>query len=261
MSWLFKNNLLEILDSTQEQREILQNHDIYKNIVSINHLHIFMENHIFAVWDFMSILKCLQNQLTCTKIPWIPSGQGTPARLVNEIVVEEETDINYYGEYMSHFEMYSHAMIQAGANTDQINKFLSEVSNSSIPNALNNKNIPEPAKEFVAKTFNILDGAPPHVVAAMFTFGREEVIPDMFRSIIKKLDNSLKGKLKLFIYYIDRHINIDESEHTPAALRMVKELCNNDNDKWDQVDQTAKVALDARIKLWDDILKNIKLNY
>ena len=42
---------------------------------------------------------------------------------------------------------------------------------------------------------------------------------------------------------------------------MVKELCNNDNDKWDQVSQTAKVALDARIKLWDDILKNIKSNY
>ena len=258
MFWPFKNDLLKILDNTQTQRDALYNHDIYKNIVTIDHLHIFMENHIFAVWDFMSILKSLQNQLTCTNIPWLPAGQGTPARLINEIVTEEETDINFYGEYMSHFEMYLHAMKQAGANTDPINQFLSQVSVNSISNALNNPTIPQPAKKFVTNTFNILDDAPAYVVAAMFTFGREEVIPDMFRSIVKKLDHALKGKLRLFIYYIDRHINMDENEHTPSALRMVKELCSNDENKWIQVNHTAKAALEARINLWDRILKDIK---
>ena len=87
MSWFLKNDILKILDATQEERDKLQNHNIYQSIKDINQLQIFMSNHVFAVWDFMSILKSLQSKLTCVTIPWIPSGKGTPSRLVNEIVV------------------------------------------------------------------------------------------------------------------------------------------------------------------------------
>ena len=69
-----KNDILRILDITQKERDDLFNHQIYNSINDIDHLHIFMENHIFAVWDFMSILKSLQSQLTCVTIPWIPSA-------------------------------------------------------------------------------------------------------------------------------------------------------------------------------------------
>ncbi len=258
MFWFLKNDILKILDGTQGERDQLQNHPIYRNIKTINHLHLFMENHVFAVWDFMSILKSLQSQLTCTTVPWIPAGKGTPARLVNEIVMEEESDVDRYGQHVSHFEMYCHAMAQAGANTKPINHFLSELKVSSVTDALQSSDAPKPAAEFVNETFRILDGAPSHVVAAMFTFGREEVIPDMFRAIIKEMDRSLKGKLKSFIYYLDRHIGLDEDAHTPAALKMVKELCGDDERKWTEATEAARAAMKARIHFWDGILKNIE---
>lgn len=257
MFWFLKNDILKILDATQSERDQLQNHPIYSKIKTVDQLHLFMENHVFAVWDFMSILKSLQTQLTCTTVPWIPAGKGTPARLVNEIVMEEESDVDRYGQHVSHFEMYCHAMQQAGANTNPIDQFLSELTSNSVSDALKDSNAPEPATHFVNETFRILEGAPPHVVAAMFTFGREEVIPDMFRAIIKEMDKSLKGKLKSFIYYLDRHIGLDEDEHTPAALKMVKELCGDDEQKWTEATEAAQAAMQARIHFWDGILQNL----
>ena len=82
-----------------------------------------MEHHIFAVWDFMSIVKALQIQLTCTETPWIPKGNSISARLINEIVLDEETDIDPSGEYSSHFEIYLMSMAEAGANIHTINQF------------------------------------------------------------------------------------------------------------------------------------------
>ena len=257
MSWFLKNDILKILDETQEEREKLQNHKIYRSIRNINQLQIFMRNHVFAVWDFMSILKSLQSQLTCVSIPWIPSGKGTPARLVNEIVIEEESDMDPHGQHMSHFEMYCHAMHQAGANTESIDYFLQNLKTSNVSQSLIISNAPNAAKKFVNKTFKILDDAQPHIVASMFTFGREEVIPEMFKNIIKEMDRSLHGKLKLFRYYLDRHIGLDEDEHTPTALRMVKELCENNKGKWIEATNVAKKCMNARIKFWDEILEQI----
>lgn len=254
-----KNDILKILDITQKERDDLLNHQIYNSIDNIDHLHIFMENHIFAVWDFMSILKTLQNKLTCTEIPWVPKNGGTSARLLNEIVTEEETDINIYGEYSSHFEMYFQAMKEAGANTEPIESFLSNLDNG-IDNALSICNAPKPASEFVNKTFSMLDNAPVHVVAAMFTFGREEVIPNMFRSIVNKIDRDLKGRLKSFIFYLDRHIGIDEDEHGPAALKMIKELCQKDDSKLSDAVEASKETMKARIIFWDGILEQLKEN-
>ena len=260
MSWFLKNDILKILDATQEERDKLQNHKIYQSISNINQLQIFMSNHVFAVWDFMSILKSLQSKLTCVSIPWIPSGKGTPARLVNEIVIEEESDMDPHGQHMSHFEMYYHAMNQAGANTESIDTFLQNLKNSDVSKSLIISNAPIAATNFVTETFKILDDGQPHVIASMFTFGREEVIPEMFKNIIKEMDSSLHGKLKLFRYYLDRHIGLDEDEHTPTALRMVKELCENNKDKWIEATNVAKKCMKARIKFWDEILEQINKN-
>jgi len=257
MFWFLKNDILKILDSTQEQRNILQNHSIYKSIKTIDHLHIFMESHVFAVWDFMSILKSLQTKLTCVSIPWIPKGKGTPARLVNEIVQEEESDIDQYGQYMSHFEMYCHAMKQAGADIKPINSFLTKIKNLSVKDALTESNAPNHSKIFVNKTFEILKNAPEHVIASIFTFGREEVIPSMFRSLLNELNKKHRGKIKSFIYYLDRHIGLDEDEHTPAALKMVKQLCGNDEKKWIEATEAAQIAMKARITFWDGISSDL----
>ncbi len=258
MFGFLKNDILKILDATQDEREKLQNHKIYFSIKNIDHLNIFMSNHVFAVWDFMSILKSLQSQLTCTNIPWTPTGNGTPARLINEIVTEEETDLAPHGQYMSHFEMYCNAMRQAGADINPIHQFLKNLETSNISESLIKSNSPKAASNFVNETFNILNNAKLHEVASVFTFGREEIIPDMFRKIVREIEISKHGRLKYLTYYLDRHIGLDESEHTPNALRMVKELCENNEKKWNESIVSAKACMVARIRFWDEILEEIE---
>jgi pyrroloquinoline quinone (PQQ) biosynthesis protein C len=153
--------------------------------------------------------------------------------------------------------MYYQSMNEAGANTKKIESFLTNID-SGVDQALIKSDAPKPAANFVKTTFSMLENAPVNVVASMFTFGREEVIPNMFRSIISKIDKDFKGRLKNFIYYLDRHIGVDEDEHGPAALKMIKVLCGNDEEKWKEAAQAAKMTMNARIVFWNEILDELK---
>ena len=117
-------------------REELKNHPIYKSINDIDDLKKFMESHVFAVWDFMSLLKQLQNHLSCNNIPWSPSGYPKASRLINEIVWGEESDINKNGIAMSHFEMYIEAMKSINANTKEIDYVINAVKKKETVMAL-----------------------------------------------------------------------------------------------------------------------------
>ena len=255
---LLKNNLLNILDETQSERNILKNHLLYNSIKTEEHLHIFMEHHVFAVWDFMSVLKSLQKEFTCVEIPWRPRTNGNLSRLLNEIVLAEESDVDRFGQHLSHFEIYYHAMKEAGANTEKIEKFLNELDNSNLHTSLINSNAPKAAKEFVLDTFKYVNMNLPHLNATIFTLGREEIIPDMFRELVQDLENNSSGKFKSFIYYLDRHIGLDEDEHTPLALKMIKEICGDDEKKWRESIDCGKNIMQSRIKFWDQILFEIK---
>lgn len=234
-------------------RAQLKNHRLYQTLNSVNDIQTFMESHIFAVWDFMSLLKFLQGKLTVIESPWIPSKNAKITRFVNELVFAEESDLNEVGQAKSHFEMYLDAMTQIGANQQEITDFLQLIeSGHSVSYALNQINIDQEVAEFVQFTFNLIATEKPHLVAAAFTFGREEIIPDLFLGILNAADAKNVKYTKLR-YYLERHIELDGDEHGPLSLEMIKSLCSSNAQKWLEVKEVATQALKQRIKLWDSI--------
>ena len=248
-------NIEYIEGKIKSLRDKLLNHRLYSNIERIEDLQIFTENHIYAVWDFMSLLKALQIKLTCTKTPWVPNNNSQTAYLINEIVLAEETDVNQLGERKSHYELYIDAMIDIGAKIEFSTKNINEIASSknvfaSIDNLELHKNI----KEFLRFTFSVIEEGKPHKIAAIFTFGRENLIPNMFNEILREFEKNIKDKdISKLIYYFERHIELDEDEHGPMALEMVSMLAENDQKKWDEIEKISIEALEKRILLWDAI--------
>ncbi|MEH0154269.1 DUF3050 domain-containing protein [Limibacter armeniacum] len=247
-----------IQSAIEPLRQRLLQHRVYGQINTLKTLNIFMEHHVYAVWDFMSLLKSLQQQLTCTTVPWIPKGDPVARKLVNEIVLGEETDVDRHGQIKSHYEMYLEAMQRSGANTSIITELLTLTQFMDIFTSLDETVLPGNVKQFLKNTFEIIDSGEPHKIAAAFTFGREDLIPDMFSEIVKKLNKNQDYDLDDMEYYMQRHIELDGDEHGPMALQMISALCGNDDQKWKDCEEVAKEVLEHRIILWDGIMDEIK---
>ncbi len=252
--------ITEINESLKPLTNQLIDHPLYNKISTPQQLQIFMEHHVFAVWDFMSLLTALQEILTKTTNPWLPVGNPETRYLINEIVLAEETDINKFGKRQSHFEMYLDAMAAAGANKKKIEELLLQVNHGTdIFLIIAASKLPVSIKQFLKNTFEVVYSREPHKIASAFTFGREGLIPDMFSSIIEKVQKNFPEEdLSLFKYYFDRHIELDGDEHGPMAFRMVEELCGDDPVKWEDVKNTAETALKSRIEFWDGIEAEIE---
>lgn len=232
------------------RREVVE-HSVYRALTGIERVRTFLDSHVFAVWDFMSLLKSLQRDLTCVDVPWVPNGPTASRRLINEIVLVEESDELGEG-YTSHFELYVEGMRQAGADPRPIEEFLALLgSGSAVPDALKSAGVPQPALDFTTTTWSIVENAPVHCRAAAFAFGREDLIPDMFAQVIRIDDPA--GSLTVFKDYLARHIEVDGEQHTPMAMQMLIDLCGDDQDKWDSCAETVRTALRARLQLWTAI--------
>lgn len=248
-------NTQYIFSSIEPLRKELLQHSLYNKIKSPEDLHYFLEGHVYAVWDFMSLLKALQNQLTCTVIPWLPKGNPETRYLINEIVLAEETDLSWDGKRLSHFEMYLEAMRACGANTTEIEQFIEGIEvTQNIFVSIKQSSLPKEIKAFLDFTFRVIEEAKPHKIAAAFTFGREDLIPDMFSEILKNFQQNFpETDLSKLIYYFERHIELDGDEHGPMALKMIEELCGKDETKWQEVLDVSVQALEKRIGLWNAI--------
>ena len=251
--------LAELIESIRPLRDRLVDHPVHASITTEDALRVFMEHHAFAVWDFMTLLKALQRGLTCVEVPWVPIGDREARRLINEIVLAEESDDDDRGGHASHFELYLDAMRRAKADTSAINAFIDAIGQGqSISAALELADAPLAARQFVQTTWGFVESGSIAAVAAAFTLGREELIPDLFRGLVATLDDREPGRLGLFRNYLDRHVHLDQDEHGPMALRMLSTVCGHVPASWRDARFAAMVALEARLALWDGVLAEIE---
>jgi len=245
------------LDSLLPLKQKLESHSIFERINSIDELKIFMEHHVFAVWDFMSLLKKLQLDLVPSGSPWVPNPNGNLVRFINEIVMEEESDQAYgNGEeiaYTSHFQIYLDAMSEVGASTQIITEFVKKVETSGVNVALQMNNLPEPSRTFMEHTFDLIDKGKSHEIASSFAIGRESIVPLMFQRI---LDQSKLGddQVPVFRYYLKRHAELDGDHHGPMAHKLLENMCAGNSATEHEIVEQARRSIEQRIILWDGVL-------
>lgn len=243
-------------------RQEIIHHKVYSAIKDIEDLKVFMQYHAYAVWDFMSLLKSLQNHLTCTAVPWFPKGSGETRHLINEIVAGEESDLDLNGERKSHYELYLDAMKQCAADTSSIEKFIQELQQfPEFSRAYEVAETPKEVRSFVDYTFKIIESRKPHVLSAVFTFGREDLIPDMFLSIIQEIHKTFPEEISIFKYYIERHIEVDGDHHSHLALQMTTNLCGNNDSFWQEAEEATVLSLQKRKLLWDGVYNQLVSKY
>lgn len=240
-------------------RRQLTAHPIYARVHDLDATRTFMQHHVFAVWDFMSLVKTLQQTFTSVKAPWLPPADPISARLINEIVLAEESDEDGHGGYASHFDLYCAAMNDVGADLSAIRGLLALISEGApAAKALLAVEASPPVHGFVTTTLDLCAHGQPHEVAAAFFYGREEVIPEMFRHLIDALDTVDPRRTERLRYYLERHVVIDDGQHGPAALRLLQRRCADDPRRWQEAEAAAVRALQARLRLWDGTLDAIE---
>lgn len=241
----------------KDKKEALCHHRIFSSINDINKLKKFMEYHVFAVWDFMSLTKRLQRDLTCIDLPWVPPSNRKAARLINEIILGEETDISFKNakdSNMSHYELYLESMNEIGASVDNIKNFVKKV-NANNYDSLLSQYTNNAVKRFVNYTLNIsLHGKTSQVLGAFFN-GRESVIPEMFQELLDKW-NIKEEEAPHFVFYLKRHIELDSEEHGPAAIELINDLVTLPEEKLLLLEESIN-AVNERILLWDALLLDI----
>lgn len=254
-------NRLHVLDPTFASmlRGRLESHPIYASLRTLQDLRVFMSHHVHSVWDFMSLIKYLQNAVAPARWPWTPGTDPAVRRFINELVLEEESDAagpGRPGEYCSHFELYLAAMREIGADAQRPARFVQIAGQEGIDAALASGLAPEAAARFNRATFSFIESGRPHVVAAALALGREHVIPAMFRAFLARIGIG-ESDAPMFHYYLRRHVHLDEDFHAPLSLRLLAFLCGDDPVKLDEARQAAVRAVQARLEFWDGVLAAI----
>jgi Protein of unknown function (DUF3050) len=248
----------DLRKSVAPLRETLLRHPIYAHVDCLDRLREFMAIHVFAVWDFMSLVKRLQREVTCHNLPWMPPSNPKVSRFANEVVLGEESDLGPDGKPASHFELYLRAMNEIGAETAGIRAFLARIDQGeSWEMALRELNAPAGITDFVSETLRCAIHGSVVEVASYFFFGREDVIPEMFKKLLA-LWNEGAAEVPHFAFYLERHIELDGESHGPWAQEMLMALAGEDENKWMAATHAARSAISSRIRLWDGVAAHIR---
>jgi hypothetical protein len=257
----------QFLTEVRPYEQALLNHPMYTELTTLMALRTFMQAHVFAVWDNMLLLKTLQQRLTCITTPWLPVEDPIAARLINEIILDEETESVGSGEYLSHAQCYLVAMAEVGAQTQLIEQLMSLLRNGmSLEAALSTLTIAPSISGFVLTTWQICQGPTAGIVAA-FLSGGEEISPPMFANLLKQLD-VIEPQLKQMNVCCDRlrnycqhHVSLDEAQHIPIAKRLLNRICGENPEAWQQATDAAIATLRARQRLWNGVLSEVQSAY
>jgi hypothetical protein len=252
------NNPIITSEVIEPLRAQLEDHPVYEAVDSVEALRCFMEHHVYSVWDFMSLVKSVQAAVAPAKAPWTPRGDGVVRRFINEVVLEEESDEGLADAAgnktcLSHFELYCVAMQEISADHATPRRFVEAVDRDGLRPALERVPIPAAAREFTRSTFGFIDSGKPHIVAAALALGREYVIPGMFRALLNRMGVA-REEVPHFVYYMERHIHLDEDSHAPMAMRLLNELCGQNTKRIDEAVVAARAAVRARLSFWDGVL-------
>lgn len=245
-----KITLLEKKLSTLHEE--LSGHDVYKNLLNIQNLRVFMEYHVFAVWDFMTLLKGIQKNITCTQIPWRPSTYPKElVRLVNSMVLDEESDIDHNNEACDHFSLYVRAMEELGADSKPIKSFLKNLDIDQLT---------MPLREFVQFNITMAQSYPLHILVGVFYFGRENLIAKIFEPILENLKSFSHNTIpKSLIYYLQRHVELDGSTHSTQCKKLLETVCMDNPKSYQEALSFGIQACLLRKKLWDRALESMIL--
>lgn len=233
-------------------------HPVFGLVHAPRDLRTFMRWHVFAVWDFMSLVKRLQIDLTCVSLPWMPPKYPKAARLINEIVLGEESDETLDHSHASHYDLYLEAMEEVGAQPHEMREFLSELAaTGDVPEALRRAHVPMPIGDFVRATLATAESGTTAEVLGSFFYGRENVIPRMFQALLSKwtIDESTVPTL---VYYLKRHIELDGDAHGPAAEKIIDEIVGENLELRLSLVRASISAVQARIALWDALAHTLK---
>jgi hypothetical protein len=252
-------NLEELRAAIAAEQDRLGRHPVFAELRTLDALRAFTEWHVFAVWDFLSLLKRLQRDLTCVTMPWMPPANPRAARLINEIVLGEESDLTPDGSALSHFELYRAAMREIGADTGCIDAFLDCLNQGvALEAAVARAGVPAPAAAFLRSTLRTAQQGSLEQVLGSFFHGRENVIPRMFAGLLKNWGVT-RAEAPLFVFYLDRHIAVDSDTHGPAGAALIAELVDQDPIRQEALLSAALAALKQREQLWDGLLSHLSV--
>ena len=191
----------------------------------------------------------------------VETTQGSElARLMNEIILGEESDVRPDGSASSHLELYLEAMEEVGASTTPIKRFLQALdAGRTWQGSLQNCGAPKAGTQFAQETLKAVENESLAFIVGAFTFGRENLLPDLFLQFVRHLDQSHPGKFLDLVYYFQRHIEVDGEEHGPLAIKMLEKTVEAGQGTAVDAFEGAQAELVKRCSLWDSILEVIQV--